>query len=180
VKSVTATLAKNQFGQLLEACMQAPVAIERHGRVVAYVVAPRDFAPAAAAAGPAMPGIGPQLADRLQALGGRYATVFGSVGAGRARADSDIDIGVSFGKPMSSRQREAAIAAVAEVSGRSVDLIDLESASGLILSRALGGREILCDAPGTRQRMIARLLRTEDDRRVAAQAARVARAGLFS
>jgi predicted nucleotidyltransferase len=173
MKSVTATLAKNQFGQLLEACVQAPVAIERHGRVVAYVVAARDFAPAA-------PAIGPRLAERLQALGGRYATIFGSVDAGRARADSDIDIGVSFGKPMSSRQREAAIAAVAEVSGRSVDLIDLESAGGLILSRALGGSEILCDGPATRQRMIARLLRAEDDRRVSAQAARVARAGLFS
>ena len=177
MKSVTATLAKNQFGQLLEACVQAPVAIERHGRVVAYVVAPRDFTPKDFA--PAAPAIGPRLADRLQALGGRYATVFGSVGAGRARADSDIDIGVSFGKPMSSRQREAAIAAVGELSGRSVDLIDLESAGGLVLSRALGGIEILCDAPAMRQRMIARLLRAEDDRRVSAQAARVARAGLF-
>jgi predicted nucleotidyltransferase len=172
MKSVTATFAKNQFGQLLEACVQAPVAIERHGRVVAYVVAPRDFAPAA-------PAIGPRLAERLQALGARYATVFGSVAAGQARVDSDIDIGVSFGKPMNSPQREAAIAAVGELSGRSVDLIDLESAGGLVLSRALGGIEILCDAPAMRQRMIARLLRAEDDRRVSAQAARVARAGLF-
>jgi len=49
----------------------------------------------------------------------------------------------------------------------------------LVLSRALAGIEILCDAPAMRQRMIARLLRAEDDRRVSDQAARVARAGLF-
>ena len=38
--TIDATAAKNRFGHLLEACARAPVAVERHGRVVAYVVGP--------------------------------------------------------------------------------------------------------------------------------------------
>jgi predicted nucleotidyltransferase len=168
-----ATTAKNRFGQLLEACAQAPVAIERHGRVVAYVVAPRNF--------PAPPqAMEERLASRLRAAGAAYAAVFGSLARGEARPDSDIDVAVSFGKPMSSDLRLAVTGIVADAAGRSVDLVDLESADGLILARALGGREILCDSVATRQRMIARVRRSEDDRRSAAMAARTARAGLFT
>ena len=38
METFDATAAKNNFGRLLEASARAPVAIERHGRVVAYVV----------------------------------------------------------------------------------------------------------------------------------------------
>ena len=168
-----ATSAKNRFGQLLEASAHAPVAIERHGRVVAYVVAPGDFR-----APPRTPE--DRLAGCLRAAGAAYATLFGSLARGQARPDSDIDVAVSFGKPMSSDLRLAVTGIVADAAGRSVDLVDLESAGGLILARALGGREILCDSVATRQRMIARLRRSEDDRRSAAMAARAARAGLFT
>lgn len=168
-----ATSAKNRFGQLLEACAQAPVAIERHGRVVAYAVAPGHFA--------ARPqSMKNRLASRLRAAGAAYAAVFGSLARGEARPESDIDVAVSFGKPMSSDLRLAVTGIVADAAGRSVDLVDLESADGLILARALGGHEILCDSVATRQRMIARLQRSEDDRRSAAMAARTARAGLFT
>lgn len=167
-----ATWAKNRFGELIEDCTRGPVAIKRHGRVVAYVVAPAEFR--------ATPqSVEDVLAARLRAAGAVYATLFGSVAQGRARRDSDIDVGVSFGRPMSSDLRAAMIGLIAEASGRSVDLIDLETADGLILSRALGGTEILCDGPQTRRRMAERLLRSEDARRSAAQAARTARAGLF-
>ena len=173
MKIFAATSAKNRFGQLIEACAQAPVAIERHGRVVAYVVGPADFS--------ALPQtLEERIASRLRAAGAAYATVFGSVARGQARPDSDIDVAVSFGKPMSSDLRLAVLGIVADASGRSVDLIDLESADGLILARALGGTEILCDRPATRQRMIAKVQRAEDDRLSAAIAARAARAGLFT
>jgi predicted nucleotidyltransferase len=168
-----ATSAKNRFGQLLEACARGPVAIERHGRVVAYVVAPSGF--------PAPPAsVEERLADRLRPAGAIYAIVFGSMARGEARPDSDIDLAVSFGKPMSPDLRRAITGIIADAAGRGVDLVDLESANGLILARALGGREILCDSVATRQRMIARLSRSEDDRRSAAMAARKARAGLFT
>ena len=100
--------------------------------------------------------------------------------SGSARKDSDIDVAVSFGRPMSSDLRSAIIGIVADVAGRSVDLIDLESADGLVLSRALGGTEILCDEAATRQHLITRALRAEDDRRSVAGAGRAARAGLFA
>ena len=173
MKAFDATAAKNRFGDLLEACAKAPVAIKRHGRIVAYVVGPGDFA--------AVPQpMEDRLASRLRAAGAAYATVFGSVGRGQALPGSDIDVAVSFGKPMSSDLRMAVLGIVADVSGRSVDLIDLESADALIRARALGGTEILCDSPATRQRMIAKVQRSEDDRLSAAIAARAARAGLFA
>ncbi len=173
MKKFDATSAKNRFGQLLEACAEAPVAIVRHGRVVAYVVAPGDFAAAPR-------GLEERLADRLRAAGARYATLFGSVARGVARKDSDIDVAVSFGKPMSSDLRAAAIGIVADVAGRSVDLIDLESAGALVLARALAGTEFLCDEVATRRRLITKVLRAEDDRRSLAGASRAARAGLFA
>ena len=67
-----ATSAKNRFGQLLEASAHAPVAIERHGRVVAYVVAPGDFhAPPRT--------LEDRLAGSLRAAGAVYVTLFGSL-----------------------------------------------------------------------------------------------------
>ena len=173
MKTFDATSAKNRFGQLLEACTHAPVAIERHGRVVAYLVAPKDFQ---AAPEP----MEVRLAGRLREAGVVYATVFGSVARREARADSDIDVAVSCGKPMSSDLRTAIIGIVAAVSARGVDLIDLETAGGLILARALGGREIYCEDVSTRQRMIAKVQRSEDERLSAAIAVRAARAGLFA
>lgn len=173
MRTFDATSAKNRFGQLLEACAHAPVAIERHGRIVAFVVAPGDFSAAPQT-------MEHRLANRLRAAGATYATVFGSVARGQALPHSDIDVAVSFGKPMSSDLRMAVVGIVADVSGRSVDLIDLESAHGLIRERALGGTEILCDSAAIRQRMIAKVQRSEDDRLSAAMAARAARAKLFA
>ena len=166
------TSAKNRFGQLLEATARGPVAIERHGRVVAYMLAPDDY--------PAPPApLAARLAARLRAAGAVFATLFGSVARGAARQESDIDVAVSFGSPMSSDLRMALTGLIAEVTGRSVDLVDLETAEGLILARALAGSEIFCDNTATRQRMATFLQRAEDDRRSVARAAQHARKGLF-
>ena len=172
MKTFDATSAKNRFGALLEAAAEGPTAITRHGRVVAYVIAPADFA--------AVPqSLEERLADRLRAAGVRYATLFGSVARGTEDRESDIDIAVSLGEPLSSDLRAALIGIVADAAGRSVDLIDLETARGLVFARAMGGKEILCDEVATRQRLIGRLLRSEHDRRSATIAARAARAALF-
>lgn len=47
----TATQAKNRFGQVLEAAIRAPVAIEKNGRTVAYVVSAGEFARGGAGGG---------------------------------------------------------------------------------------------------------------------------------
>jgi len=120
-----------------------------------------------------------RVASRLRAAGAVYATIFGSMARGEARADSDIDVAVSFGRPMGAVLRMKVIRLMAEESGRAVDLVDLDAAGGLVLSRALGGREIVCDGVATRTRMARRLMLSEDDRIFAARAARAARAQLF-
>lgn len=43
-KTYTASDAKNKFAELIDDAQRAPVAIERHGRQVAYVVSPADIA----------------------------------------------------------------------------------------------------------------------------------------
>ena len=120
-----------------------------------------------------------KLADRLRSLGARYATVFGSVAANQARPDSDIDVAVLARGPLRTADRERFMTAIAESTGRSVDLIDLSTARGLVLDRALGGREIVCDSTATRSELIVRKLRAADDCRVAGIAAKVARTRLF-
>ena len=120
-----------------------------------------------------------RLAGRLRAAGAVYATVFGSFASGTEHPDSDIDIAISFGKPMTSDLKMAMIGLIAEVAGRTVDLIDLEKASGEILVQALGGVEILCDSNAVRHRLAMRQ-RTEDERRSAAPAAKLARKDLFA
>lgn len=44
MKTVSATRAKNRFGEVLAEALRAPVAVERHGRVVAYVVPANAYA----------------------------------------------------------------------------------------------------------------------------------------
>ncbi|MGH8704631.1 MAG: type II toxin-antitoxin system Phd/YefM family antitoxin [Burkholderiales bacterium] len=44
MKTVTATWAKNRFGEVLADALRAPVALERHGRVVAYLVSAETYA----------------------------------------------------------------------------------------------------------------------------------------
>ena len=171
METFDATSAKNNFGRLLEACARAPVAIERHGRVVAYVVGAGQM--------PATLPLEARIAQRLLAAGAVYATVFGSLASGRARPDSDIDVAASFGRPMGSSLRMAIMGLIADEARRPVDLIDLENAGALVLARALAGKEILCDAVATRARMATKLRHTEDARLTAARAAKAARAGLF-
>ena len=173
MKSVTATRAKNNFGLLLEFCAESPVAVERHGRVVAYLVAPKDFNPEAR-------DLFISLAMRLRSCGAVYATVFGSIAQGEQQFGSDLDLAVSTGSVLRPQQRLKMVDAAAQLAGRSVDLIDLEEARGLIFTRAMQGREILCIDAADRQRLISRLIRARTDRRVTSMAAAASRAALFA
>ncbi len=42
-RAVSATEAKNKFGQLLEVAAQEPIAITRNGRTVAVMISQQDF-----------------------------------------------------------------------------------------------------------------------------------------
>ena len=43
MKSLSATSAKNRFGQLVNMAQAEPVRIQRHGRDVAIVLSPQEF-----------------------------------------------------------------------------------------------------------------------------------------
>ena len=69
----------------------------------------------------------------------RLAIVFGSLAAGRARPDSDLDIAVAADAPLTAERKMALIGELAGVTGRSVDLIDLEPVGEPLLGQILGG-----------------------------------------
>lgn len=67
----------------------------------------------------------------------RLAILFGSLATGRETAASDLDIAVDLGHPLSSAEKRHLIEALAVSSGRPVDLIDLRTAGGPLLSQIL-------------------------------------------
>lgn len=83
-------------------------------------------------------------------LGGQtdleLAIVFGSVAAGRANSDSDLDLAVSGQEPLDAERKQALIADLAALTGRSVDLIDLRTVGEPLLGEILaGGKRLLGD-----------------------------------
>lgn len=72
------------------------------------------------------------------------ATVFGSVAAGTARVDSDLDVAVLADRPLVTGRKRQLIEMLAEASGRPVDLVDLRTAGVLVLHSALRGKRLVC------------------------------------
>ena len=72
------------------------------------------------------------------------AIVFGSVACGRERPHSDIDIAVAERRALSAEQKIALIEALAERTGRPIDLIDLRTVGAPLLGQILRhGRRLL-------------------------------------
>ena len=72
------------------------------------------------------------------------AVLFGSVALGRQRADSDLDIAVAAKRALTANEKIALIGALAERTGRSIDLIDLSVVSEPLLGQIVRhGRRVL-------------------------------------
>lgn len=72
------------------------------------------------------------------------AVLFGSVASGYQRADSDLDIAVAADQPLTAGERMSMISALAERTGRPVDLIDLKAVSEPLLGQIVRhGRRVL-------------------------------------
>ena len=76
------------------------------------------------------------------------AILFGSLARQAARGNSDIDLAVSAGSPLSAKARIALIEELASATGRPVDLVDLTQAGEPLLGqimttgiRLIGGDE---------------------------------------
>lgn len=67
----------------------------------------------------------------------RLVIVFGSCATGKARPDSDLDIAVDAGQTLTPVQHLALIGALAELTGRPVDLVDFRSAGEPLLGQIL-------------------------------------------
>jgi predicted nucleotidyltransferase len=65
------------------------------------------------------------------------AILFGSVAAGKERAESDIDVGVDVGRTLTAHEKMALISKLAEITGRPVDLVDLHIVGEPLLGQIL-------------------------------------------
>lgn len=69
--------------------------------------------------------------------GAPVVILFGSVASGTARAGSDIDIAVDTGRPLTVDERVLAVEALAVLTGRPVDLVDLHRVGEPLLGQIL-------------------------------------------
>jgi uncharacterized protein len=70
--------------------------------------------------------------------------LFGSIASGNYQEDSDLDIAVSAQSPLSQEEKIALVSALAESTGRAIDLIDLNSVTEPLLGQIVQhGRKIL-------------------------------------
>ncbi|CAA9893010.1 DNA polymerase III subunit beta [Candidatus Methylobacter favarea] len=91
------------------------------------------------------------------------ALVFGSVAQGRQRPDSDLDIAVAANQPLTAVEKMAIIAALAEQTGRPVDLIDLKVVAEPLLGQILRHGRRLLGSNGEYGRLISRHLFEQAD-----------------
>ena len=73
----------------------------------------------------------------------KAATVYGSVAAGTARPDSDLDVGIVGARPLTASQHIALIGALAMEFGRPIDLVDLRTVRGPVLREALANGRVV-------------------------------------
>ena len=80
----------------------------------------------------------PELTEILNRQKGlRLAILFGSLATGRATPESDIDLAVDLGTPMNAEQKMQLISDLATVTGRPIDLIDLQTVGEPLLGQIL-------------------------------------------
>jgi predicted nucleotidyltransferase len=92
------------------------------------------------------------------------AFVFGSLAAGHARSDSDLDLALSTVTPLATQARIDLIEHLAVAFGRPVDLIDLAHTHGPLLHQILTrGRLIVCKDRSRYADLLLRMLYEEAD-----------------
>ena len=97
-----------------------------------------------------------RLAAALEKRGDvRLAYLFGSLARGTASPDSDVDVALSLGRPMTTAEKIDLIGSIGALLGRPVDLIDMEMASGAILGTVFQEGIRFIDDVKVRERAIA-------------------------
>lgn len=94
----------------------------------------------------------------------RLAILFGSLSAGAAGTDSDVDLAVAGDRALTADEKASIIEAVATATGRPVDVVDLLADGGPILKHAITtGRRIYCTDPTVYARALSRMMFHEAD-----------------
>ncbi len=94
----------------------------------------------------------------------RLALIFGSLAKGRARSDSDVDVAVAADRPLDLGTKMRLIEQLAVLTGRPIDLVDLQVADGLILSQVLvEGRLLFCRDYALYARLMQRMIFDQED-----------------
>ncbi len=73
----------------------------------------------------------------------KLAILFGSVSRGEAGVNSDLDIAIACHHKLSVAEKESLIESLAKLSGRPIDLIDLQQSQEPIFSKALTTGELI-------------------------------------
>lgn len=109
------------------------------------------------------------------------ALLIGSYGTERMRPDSDVDLAVSIGRQMSPEERIQLTQKLAEATHRPVDLIDLETAHGLMLKQSLRlGKPLIPSRPATFERLLKRMIYEQEDLNPQIQHAKKSRVEFFT
>ncbi|MCA1925300.1 MAG: nucleotidyltransferase domain-containing protein [Thiobacillus sp.] len=108
------------------------------------------------------------LSDRIRQVlnqhgGIRLAILFGSLAAGRATPESDLDLAVLMEAPLSAETRMALIGELSQAIGRPVDLIDLRATGESVLGQILKRGVRLFGSDGDYAQLIKRHLFEEAD-----------------
>jgi predicted nucleotidyltransferase len=93
----------------------------------------------------------------------QLAYLFGSAATDTMRPDSDIDVAVAAGEPLDAPRMMALIARLGDLTGRDVDLVDLNQAHGTILKEAMQGKELFCRDYPLKEKLMKRLVYEQED-----------------
>lgn len=73
----------------------------------------------------------------------RVAVLFGSYAQGRAKADSDIDLGIAFERALTLDEQLELVQKLSVITKREIDLVDLRKANGVLLQQILNHRKTI-------------------------------------
>lgn len=89
--------------------------------------------------------------------------LFGSLAGNNARADSDIDLAVDAGHRLTVTEKVALVSAISKVTGRTVDLVDLNAVGEPLLGQILAHGKRILGSDECYARLISRHLADEAD-----------------
>jgi len=94
----------------------------------------------------------------------KLVILFGSLSRGQGNVDSDLDLAISGSRSLTVKEKTDIIGELAQITGRPIDLIDLQMTSGTILHQVLTtGQLIYCSDRNYYAELIKKMLFDQAD-----------------